>query len=245
MEDEWWPDYDLDVSELCYGIPTDAKRIPALTRKILNSPYVDRSLRFDVEIFLELDQLDDELWEEAPAVVESEIEGLTEKLRSRITSVLAETQRRYGCEGDLSGWSEGYALVMEYMENKRQLIDCISFLLSQKDLYEYCMLAVSLFLAPVFSLLENPEFETVCQDIENRTEGKFSIRGMAELGPYDGINAGSSFYQLYLLLSPLDEFPLRFFREPSEDNRLASQYYHYILSKICTDLDCKLTLLKA
>lgn len=244
MEDEWLPDYELDTSELCYGIPTDAKSILLLTQKILNSPLVDSSQGFDLEILLEFEQFEDELWEEEPEVVESEIQAITEKLRGRIESMLEEVRRKLGVRTDSSGWGEGYAVVLNYTKNKRKVIDCVKFLISQAELFEYCTLSVSFHLVPVSEFLEDPKFIAVCEEIEKRTEGKFSIREKAELGPYDGIEAGSSFYQLFLLISPLYEFPLRFFRGHSEDNRLASAYYHYIFSRICKDIDCKLTLLR-
>lgn len=245
MEDELWPPYELDTSELCYGIPTHAENIPRLTQEILNSSYVDRFQGFDLEILLEFDQLDDDLWEEDPHVIEEKISSLAETMRGRITSVLEETYEKFGFVGDVSEWAEGYAVVTDYTENDKKLIECVTFLVSQADLFEHCALSISFYLAPVSTLFEDPQFAAVCEEIEKRTGGEFSIREKADLGPYDGIGAGSSFYQLYLLLSPLDEFPLRFFRGHSEDNRLASPYYHYIFSKICQDLDCKLTLLKA
>lgn len=245
MEDEWLPAFELEPSELAYGIPTEAKNIPALMSKILNSPYVDGSQGFDLEIILDLDQLDEVIWEEEPHVAESEIVSLIEGLRGRLRTLLKETNRRFKFKSDLSGWDEGFATVVDYTENKENLIKCIEFLVSQKDLFEHCTLGISLYLSPVSQFSEDPEFATVCEEIEKRTGGKFSIRGQAELGPYDGIKAGSSFYQMFLLVSPLYEFPLQFFRGHSEDNRLASSFFHYIFSKICKEIDCKLTLLRA
>lgn len=244
MEDDWLPLYELEANELCYGIPTDAKNIPPLTQKILNSSYVDKSQGFDLEILLEFDQLGDDLFEEEPDVIEYEISVLTEKLRGPIESILQETRHLFGFESDLSGWEDGYAVVADYTKDKRKLMECIKFLIRHPDLFELCTLSVSLYLTPVSRLYKDPVFAAVCEEIENRTSGEFSIRGKAELGPYDGIKAGSSFYQLFLLISPLYEFPLRFFRGHSEDNRLASSYYHYIFSNICRNIDCKLTLLK-
>lgn len=244
MEDDWLPFYELDTSELCYGIPTDAKNISSLIQKMLNSPYVDSSQEFDLEILLDFDKLD-ELWDEEPDIAEYEISTLTKRLKNRVQSVLEETRHKFGIVYDLSEWEEGYAIVMEYTKNKKKLTDCITFLISKMDLFEYCTLSVSLYLAPLTHFFDDPAFIRVCEEIEKRTSGEFSIREKAELGPYDGIGAGSSFYQLFLLISPLYEFPIRFFRGHSEDNRLASLYYHYVFSKICTDIDCKLTLLKA
>lgn len=241
MEDEWWPDHEFDSSELCYGIPTDVMRIPSLTRKILNSPFVDSSQGFSLELILDVTQEDEEYWDaetyDAPAVIEA--------LRDRMTSLLQETERRFGFESDIAEWDEGFGVITDYTESKKSVVECIKFLLSQPDIFEYCTLGASLFLVPVSELLKEPEFTSVCEEIEKRTGGEFSIRGKAELGPYDGIDAGSSFYQLFLLVSPLYEFPLQFFRAHSEDNRLAYPYYHYVFSKICNNIDCKLTLLKA
>lgn len=245
MEDEWLPAYESDSDELCYGIPTDARNIPALAQKILDSSYVDTSQGFDMEIFLDFDQLDDELWEEDPESAEYEITSLLEKLRSRVEPLLKEVQRKFGFKSDLSGWEDGYATVVNYTKNKKKFVECIRFLMSQKDLFEYCSLGVSFYLMPVSKLSEDPEFEAVCEEIEKITGGEFSIRGKAELGPYDGIKAGSSFYQTLLLLSPSYEFPIQFFRVHSEDNRLASSYYYYVFSKICKEMDCKLTMLRA
>ena len=245
MEDDLWPAYELETNELCYGIPTRARNIPVLANKILNSPYVDRSQGFDLEILLEFDQLDDDLWEEDPSVIEEKISSVINTLKGRIEQVLEETYERFGFVGDSSEWEEGYAVVTDYTENKKKLVDCITFLIDQVDLFEYCTLSVSFYLNPVSTLSEDPQFTSVCEEIEKRTEGEFSIREKAELGPYDGIDAGSSFYQLFLLLSPLYEFPLRFFRGHSEDNMLASLYYHYMFSNICREMDCKLTLLRA
>ncbi|MBU7018938.1 MAG: hypothetical protein HXS44_15625 [Theionarchaea archaeon] len=244
MEDDWLPPYELDANELCYGIPTDTKNILSLTQKIINSPFVDNFQGFDLEILLEFDQLDDELWEEEPEIIEYEISSLTESLRGRIESLLEEAHRRFGLEGDISGWADGFAVVAEYTEDRKKLIDCLKFLVHQPNFLEYCTVSVSFYLNPVSTFLDDPGFIAVCEEIEKRTGGEFSIRGKAELGPYDGIEAGSSFYQLYLLVSPHYEFPLRFFRGHSEDNRLASSYYHYVFSRICRSIDCKLTLLK-
>ncbi|MBU7012137.1 MAG: hypothetical protein HXS46_15740 [Theionarchaea archaeon] len=250
MEDEWWPLHEQDTNELCYGVPTDARQIPHLMKKILISPYVDSSQGFDLEIILDLDQLDEELLDEElldeePGAAEAKVAAIIETLRGRLQSVLKETDRRFHFRSDLSGWDEGYATVVEYTKNVERLIECITYLVSQSDLFEYCTLGVSLYLTPVSQLSEDMEFGTVCKEIEKRTGGQFSIRGKAELGPYDGIKAGSSFYQTFLLVSPLYEFPLQFFRGHSEDNRLAGSFFHYIFSKICKDLDCKLTLLRA
>jgi len=243
MEDDYLPFYELDTSELCYGIPTDAKNIPSLIQRILNSPYVDSSHGFDLEILLEFDQFD-ELWDEESDMVEYEIQALTKKLFDRIKSVLEETRHKFGIDYDLSEWAEGYAIIMDYTKNKKKLVECVTFLISQVDLFEYCTLSVSFYLTPLTTFFDDPTFITVCEEIEKHTSGEFSIREKAELGPYDGIKAGSSFYQLFLLISPSYEFPLRFFRGHSEDNRLASLYYHYVFSRICKDIDCKLTLLK-
>ncbi len=245
MEDDWWPAYGLEPSELCYGIPTDAQRIPTLLSKILHSPYVDSSQGFDLEIILDLDKLDEELWEGDPGAAELEIQSLIENLRGRIRAVLRETSRKFRFESDISGWDDGYATVVEYTENRENLIKCVEFLVSQADLFEHCTLGVSLYLAPISRLSEDTEFAVVCEEIERRTGGEFSIRGKAELGPYDGVKAGSSFYQMFLLVSPLYEFPLQFFRGHSEDNRLAASFFHYVFSKICKEIDCKLTLLRA
>jgi hypothetical protein len=244
MDDEWSSYYDLVDSELCYGIPTDPRNIPSLARRILKSSYVDVSQGFDLEILLELDH-EDETIEEDPESFEEEIVSLAERLRFRIESVLGETQQKFGFSPDLSGWTEGFATVVDYTENVKKLSECISYLNAQTDLFEYCSLSLSFYLAPVSQLFDDPGFARVCDEIEQRTGGEFSIRGKSELGPYDGINAGSSFYQMFLLVSPLYEFPLRFFRGQSEDNSLAYPYYHYIFSDICRRLDCKLTLLKA
>ncbi len=243
MEDEWLPPVEFDSSELCYGIPTDPKNILSLTRRILSSPYVDSTQGFNLEIILDLYHLDEELWEDD--TIEQEISSLTEKLRGRIETVLNEVHRRFGFESDMSEWDEGYATVVDYTENRTRLVSCIKFLISQTDLFEHCALGISFYLTPVSNLSRDPGFAAICEEIEQRTEGEFSIRGKAELGPYGGIEAGSSFYQMFLLLSPSYEFPLQFFRGHSEDNRLASSYYHYVFSKICTTLDCKLTLLRA
>jgi hypothetical protein len=240
MEDEWWPIHEFDASELSYGIPTDPRNISSLTRKILNSPYIDNSQGFNLEILLDLSQLDEDILES-----DTKVSSLTEKLRGRIEPLLRETNRLFGFESDLSGWNEGYGSIIDYTEDKKGLVDCIRYLVAEKDLFEYCTLGVSFCLIPVSTLLEDPEFTAVCEEIEKRTGGEFSIRENAELGPYDGIEAGSSFYQIFLLVSPLYEFPLQFFRGHSEDNRLASPYYNYIFSKICTLIDCKLTLLRA
>jgi hypothetical protein len=244
MEEDLWPIYELETSELCYGIPTHAENIPALTQKILESSCVDSSQGFDLEILLEFDQSDDELLEKGPDAIEEEISQLAEGLGDRIRSILEETRTRFGFEGDASEWAGGYAVITDFTENKEKLTECITFLISQVDLFEHCTVSVSLYLTPVSAFFEDSRFAAVCEEIEERTGGEFSIREKAELGPYDGIEAGSSFYQLFLLLSPLDEFPIRFFRGHSEDNRLASPYFHYIFSRICRDIDCKLTLIR-
>ncbi len=243
MEDEWWPVHEFDSSELCYGIPTDVKQIPSLTRKILNSRYVDSSQGFSLELILDVTQTDEEY--EGDTVDALNEPDVIEALRGRITSLLQETDRRFKFESDMSEWDDGFGVLTDYTESKKSVTDCIKFLLSQMDIFEYCTLGASLYLVPVPELLKEPEFISVCEEIEKRTGGEFSIRGKAELHPYDGIGAGSSFYQLFLLISPLCEFPIQFFRAHSEDNRLASPYYHYVFSKICNNIDCKLTLLKA
>jgi hypothetical protein len=245
MEDEWWSTTDFDPSELCYGIPTDSRRIPVLARKILNSPYVDTSQGFSLELLLDVSQPDEELWDEELEEPENDISAVAEELRSRVEAILQETRRRFEFEGDLSEWAEGYGSIVEYTENRTKLLDCIRYLISQTDLFEYCTLGISFYLAPVSQLSNEPGFDMVCEEIEKRTEGEFSIRGKAELEPYDGIEAGSSFYQTFLLISPLYEFPLQFYRGHSEDNRLASPFYNYIFSRICSKIDCKLTLLRA
>lgn len=244
MDDEWLSYYDLVDSELCYGIPTDPKNIPLLAKRILKSSYVDLTQGFDLEILLELDQ-QEEIAEEHLESIEQEISSLAEQVRPRIEGVLSEIQARFGFAPDLTGWHEGFATVVEYTEDVRTLSECIAYLTSQTDLYEHCSLSLSFYLVPVTQLFDDPGFAHICNEIEQRTSGEFSIRGKSELGPYDGINAGSSFYQMFLLLSPLYEFPLRFFRGQSEDNSLAYPYYHYIFSNICRRLDCKITLLKA
>lgn len=243
MEDEWLS-IEPDTGELCYGIPTDAENILSLTRKILNSAYVDTSQGFDLEIFLDLDQLDD-LFEEDPEKAEIELESLLGKLRERIEHLSKETRRRFGFRCDVTSWEEGYATIVDFTRNKKKFIECIEFLMQQKDLFEYCALGVSFYLSPVSELYKDPEFTSVCEEIERRTGGEFSIREKADLGPYDGIGAGSSFYQTLLLLSPSYEFPIQFFRTYSEDNRLASSFYYYIYTKMCKEMDCKLTLLRA
>jgi hypothetical protein len=243
MEDDWWPDYDFDSNELSYGIPTDSKNIPLLAKRILNSSFVDSSQGFDLQILLDVEQIE-EVWGEEPDI-EQKISSIIEALRERIKSLLEEAESRFDFESDMSEWDEGYCVVVEFTENKTELIECIRFLITQVDLFEYCTLGLSFYLVPVSQLYGDPEFTTMCEEIEQRTRGEFSIRGKAELGPYDGIQGGSSFYQTFLLMSPLYEFPLQFFRGHSEDNRLASSYYYYIFSKICKAIDCKLTLLKA
>ncbi|MGD2249386.1 MAG: hypothetical protein PVF58_13340 [Candidatus Methanofastidiosia archaeon] len=239
MENDWWPD-DFDYSELNYGIPTSPKNIVPLTKKILYSPYIDHTQGFDLEILLDLSRLDDELFEPEP---EYTISLVTDELRPRIESLLQDVQTQFKFEYDMSPWDEGYSVVTDYTEDRKTLLNCIKFLVSQSALFEYCTLGTSFCLAPISELLDDSAFLTICEEIEKRTGGKFSIRGTAELGPYDGIEAGSTFYQVILLLSPLYEFPLQFFRGHSEDNRLASPYYYYVLSKICNLIDCKLTLI--
>lgn len=244
MHDEWVPYNNLLDSELCYGIPTDPRRIPSLTKRILRSPYVDVTQGFDLEILVELDSEDD-IIEENPESIEEEISSLTTQLQSSLERVLAEITARFGFESDLSGWNEGFATIVDFTEDVRTLSECITYLTAQTELYEHCALSLSFYLVPVSQLFDDPGFSVVCEEIEQRTGGEFSIRGKSELGPYDGISAGSSFYQMFLLLSPLYEFPIRFLRGQSEDNSLAYPYYHYIFSNICRRLDCKLTLLKA
>lgn len=245
MEDEWWSTTEFDPSELCYGIPTDSRRVSALTKKILNSPYVDISQGFSLELLLDVSQPDEELWDEEMDEPEGVISAVAERLRARIEATLQETKSRFGFEGDLSEWTEGYGTIVDYTENKVELLDCIRYLISQTDLFEYCTLGISFYLAPVARLSNEPGFDTVCEEIEKQTEGEFSIRGKAELEPYDGIEPGSSFYQIFLLISPLYEFPLQFYRGHSEDNRLAFPFYSYVFSRICSKIDCKLTLLRA
>lgn len=241
MEDNRWLD-DFDYSELNYGIPTSPKNLPKLTKKILDSPYIDHAQGFDLEILLDVSQLDEELFEPEP---EYTISVVTNELQPRIESLLENVKTRFGFEYDMSPWNEGYCVVVDYTEDRKTLVECIEFLVSQKSLFTYCTLGSSFCLVPVSQLLEDPAFTTICEEIEKRTGGKFSIRETAELGPYDGIEAGSTFYQLFLLLSPLHEFPLQFFRGHSEDNRLALPYYYYVFSKICAAIDCKLTLIRA
>jgi hypothetical protein len=240
MEDEWLPLHEFDPSELCYGIPIDVRRIPSVTKRIINSRYVDSSQGFSLELILDVPHADEE-YEDDEAY---DAYAVIEALRDRMGSLLKETDRQFGFESDITEWDEGIGVITDFTENKKSVTDCIKFLLTQLDIFENCTLGVSLYLVSVSALLKEPGFTEVCEEIEKRARGEFSIRGKAELGPYDGIDAGSSFYQLFLLISPLCEFPLQFFRAHSEDNRLASPYYHYMFSKICGGLDCKLTLLK-